>query len=179
MIARHRTVKTSGLAVPTFDPVDTLLTLAFHAARSDGHRLIWLKDVERSLAVEEPDLDELVRRARAARCAPAVGVILERAQSLLGAEVPEETIVALTPRTIRAVHRLACAVVDPLQFDERSTLTRTFTRSVRSSMATTVAAVPRRALRQLRWRLVPPGQNETDCPAEKASYLAAVAASRP
>ena len=46
------------------------MTLAFHAARSDGHRLVWLKDIERALAVESRDLDELVRRCRASRCAP-------------------------------------------------------------------------------------------------------------
>ena len=45
----------------------------------------------------EPDLDELVRRCRRARCAPPVGVMLERAAQLLDADVPDEIIRALTP----------------------------------------------------------------------------------
>ena len=65
MIERNRRVVVSGVSVPTLDTVDTLLTLAFHAARSDGHRLVWFKDVERSVAVDAPDFDELVRRCRA------------------------------------------------------------------------------------------------------------------
>ena len=36
----------------TLDSVDTLLSLAFHAARSDGHRLVWSKDIERVVASE-------------------------------------------------------------------------------------------------------------------------------
>ena len=67
MVERSRRVVVSGASVPTLDPVDTLLTLAFHAARSDGHRLVWLKDVERAVAVEEPDLDEL---GAAVPCSP-------------------------------------------------------------------------------------------------------------
>ena len=62
MIERGRRVVVSGVDTPTLDPADTLLTLAFHAARSDGHRLMWYKDVERSLVADEPDLDDVVRR---------------------------------------------------------------------------------------------------------------------
>ena len=106
MIERTRLVDVSGVTTPTLDPVDTLLTLAFHAARSDGHRLVWLKDIERAVAVEQPDLDELVRRCRAYRCAPPVGVMLGRARSLLDADVPDEIMRALVPMTLRAADRV-------------------------------------------------------------------------
>jgi hypothetical protein len=175
MIDRRRSVTLSGVTAPTLDPVDTLLTLAFHAARSDGHRLLWLKDVERSLAVEAPDLDELTRRCHRQRCAAPVGIILERTGSALSADIPRETIDAMTPRTLRTVNGAVCSVVHPIQFHERPTIARAFTRSVRSSLAASVAAVPTRAATQLRRHLFPPPVNETDDPREKARYLAAVA----
>jgi hypothetical protein len=174
MIARRRAVSVSGQTVPTLDPVDTLLTLAFHAARSDGHRLVWLKDVERSLAVERPDVDELVRRCRSYRCGPPVGVVLNRARSLLGADVPDEVVLELTGRSLRLVDSLVSRAVHPVQFDERPTLTRWFTRSVRSSLVTTATAGPTRFARRLERRFLPPAANETDDPIEKERYLNAV-----
>ena len=95
MIERSRSIAISGTRTSTFDAVDTLLTLAFHAARSDGHRLIWLKDIEREVAAEQPDFDELIRRCREYRCARPVGLMLHRAHVVLGAEVPDEVIRAL------------------------------------------------------------------------------------
>ena len=176
MLERRRQADVSGLKAWILDPVDQLLTLAFHAARSDGHCLVWVKDIERSLAVEEPDLDELVRRCRDERCGPPVGVMLGRSSTLLDADVPPETIAALTPRALRGADRVVCAVAHPIQLNERPTLTRVFTRSVRSSLAATVAEVPVRAARGLARRLHPPAAHETDSPAEKASYLRAVTA---
>ena len=75
LIARSRMVDAAGLRLPTFDAPDTLITLAGHAARSGGHRLLWLKDIERTIAVDRPDFDEVVRRSRYG-CAPPVGIIL-------------------------------------------------------------------------------------------------------
>ena len=177
MIARRRCVDVSGVDVPSLDPVDTLLTLAFHAARSDGHRLIWLKDIERSLAVEAPDLEALVERAQAQRCAPPVGIVLDRARAVLGAEVPGRVVRDLTSGPLRAAERVTTWLVDPVQFHERDTLTRMFTRSIRSSTRETLSDVPRRGARMLHRQRFPPASNETSDPDEKASYLRAVAAS--
>jgi len=177
MLGRVRRVDVSGLEVPTFDPVDTLVTLAFHAARSDGHRLIWLKDIERSLAVEQPDLGEVVRRAQAARCAPPVGLMLSRARRVLDAQVPSEVVDAMTPPSLRAIDRLACALVDPIQLDERETVTRALTRSARSSLLESVTDIPARSVRWARQRFTKVPANETDDPTEKARYVRAVAAS--
>jgi hypothetical protein len=174
MIARRRAVVVSGVHVPTFDPVDTVLTLAFHAARSDGHRLVWLKDIERAIAVDRPDLDELERRCRAYRCGPPVGVMLRRAATLVEAEVPDNIVRMLTPRPLLVADRTISGLVSPIQFHDRPTLTRAFTRSVRSTSASSLAAGPGRAVRRLRRRLFPPEENETDDPVEKAAYLSAV-----
>ncbi len=175
MIDRGRRVSVSGVDTPTLDPVDTLLTLAFHAARSDGHRLMWFKDVERCVVVDRPDLDELVRRARAYHCGGPVGLILNRARYLLDTPIPLDVVLALMPRALRIADDLATRVENPLQLHERSTITRRFTRSVRASVASSVSAVPERAARSLRRSLFPPPPNETDAPDEKAAYLAAVA----
>ena len=72
-LERRRLIDVAGRRVPTFDAVDTLLHLALHAARSNADHLLWFKDIERSLAVDEPDLDEFLR-ARRSGCAPSVGV---------------------------------------------------------------------------------------------------------
>jgi hypothetical protein len=177
MIDRCRRVVVSGVETPTLDPVDTLLTLAFHAARSDGHRLMWFKDVERSIAIDKPDLDELVRRTRAYRCGGPVGLILERAREWLDADIPESYIRAMMPSTLRAADHLTTRARNPVQLHERDTVTRWFTRSVRSSIATSVLAVPERGARYVHRALFPPPPNESDSPTEKASYLQAVATS--
>ena len=180
MIERRRQVAVSGVTAPTLDPVDTLVTLAFHAARSDGHRLIWLKDVERAVSIERPDLDELVRRSATYRCGPPVGVILDRARRLVDADVPTEIIRALVPIGIRATDLVAQSLTAPVQLHERVTITRMVTRSIRSSIVGSVWDMPTRAARRLRRRLVRPPENETDDAVEKQRYLDAVAlSSRP
>lgn len=175
MVDRARRVDVSRVAVPTLDPVDTLITLAFHAARSDGHRLMWLKDVERAVAVDEPDLDELVRRCRAYGCGPPVGLILGRARNLLGADIPDEIVRATLPRALREADRAISRVEHPVQLHERDTITRAFTRSVKSSTVASFVAVPDRGVRSLRRRLRPHQVNESDDVDEKRSYLDAVA----
>lgn len=175
MLERRRTGDISGLQLPIPEPVDGLLTLAFHAARSDGHRLVWMKDIERAVAVDEPDLDELVIRCRDQRCGPPVGLMLHRARAIVGADVPVDAIDVLTPAALRVADRGVCAVVDPVQLHERPTLTRLFTRSVRSSLASTVVEVPARTWHLMSRRLRPPVVSETDDADEKASYLRAVA----
>jgi Uncharacterised nucleotidyltransferase len=176
MLGRTRDVSLGPMSVPTFDPVDSLWSTCFHAARSDGHRLVWFKDIERILAVDEPDLDEVVRRSRAYRVAPPVGLMLARAKRILGAPVPDATIDALTPQPLLRTERRVCARQDPIQFHEDPTFTRAFTRSVRSSAVATIREIPVRSARSLQRRWFPPSENETDDEAEKESYLDAVAA---
>jgi hypothetical protein len=177
MIERARRVEAAGLRIPTFDSADTLVNLAFHAARSGGHRLLWLKDIERSIAVDRPDLDEVVRRALANRCGPPVGIVLDRTASILDADVPDEVIRALLPLSLRVVNRATERFVPPIRLHERDSITRWLTRSVRSSTASTVVETPRRAVHKLIRASRPPQPNETDDPSEKASFLHAVSTS--
>lgn len=177
MVRRSRHVDVAGLDVPTFDPADTLLSLAFHAARSGGHRLLWLKDLERSVTVDRPDLDEVVRRAQRSRCGPPIGVMLARAAAVLGADVPDDVVRALVPRSLGLANRLLERAVPPVQLHDRDTVTRWFTRSARASVASTTSDVPRRAMHRLVRTTRPPRPNETDDLTEKARYLDAVSRS--
>ena len=176
MFERVRRVNVGGLAVPTFDEVDTLVMLGLHASKSGTHRLVWLKDIERALAVDRPCLQEVVRRSHEWRVAPRVGVPLARSVSLLAAEVPVEVIEALLPRPLRAVDRAIVAISPPVRADEADTLARWWSRSLRSSgPATAWGLVDRthRAARRLvgRW----PGDESSD-ELEKRRYLDEVAA---
>lgn len=175
MVGRAREVDLAGVNAATFDPVDTLLTIAFHAARSEGHCLVWLKDVERSVAVEEPDLDELVRRCNEQHCAPPVGLILDRSRVLLEAPVPEEIIRTLTPAPLLAAERVTRSISHPIPLHGRTTLTRSFTGSTKSSTRASVTLLPTRAASRLRRIARLGAENETDDQREKMSYLAAVA----
>jgi hypothetical protein len=74
--------------VRTLDPTDTLIHLCLHAAISGGDRLVWVKDIERAVAVRPPDWDELVSRCARWSVGAPVGLMLARAAAFLGAEVP-------------------------------------------------------------------------------------------
>ena len=112
LLERRRVLDIGGRAISTLDATDTLLHVALHATFSGGHRLSWVKDVERLVAVSDLDWDAVVRRSLASRTGPAVGVLLQRARRLLDAPVPTEVLAALAhPRAealgLRAVERLA------------------------------------------------------------------------
>jgi hypothetical protein len=126
--ARARVVDVEGLPAPTFDPVDTLVHLALHAALGGADRLSWFEDVRRSIAVEAPPWDEVIERARGWGAGASVAVTLRRARASLGAEVPDRVLRELDPSALRrsagtwverwwAAHRarsrLAVGAIDP------------------------------------------------------------------
>jgi hypothetical protein len=88
LLRRSEPVELAGVAARTLDPTDTLIHLALHAAISGGDRILWLKDIERSVAVRPPDWSALVERSRAWRVGAPVGLLLGRAARFLGAAVP-------------------------------------------------------------------------------------------
>jgi hypothetical protein len=111
LLARAVRVELAGLEVPTLEPSDSVLHLALHAGLSGGDRLIWLKDMERSIAVRPPGWDDVVGRARGWRVAPVVGFMLARAMDVAGARVPagvrHQLVGPRTERLIRLVDRLS------------------------------------------------------------------------
>lgn len=178
MLARARRRSISGVLAPILDPVDQIVNLGFHAARSGGHRLVWLKDIERAMAVDQPDPVAIHDRARSFGCGPSVGLVFDRTQRILGLTLPGDLPASLASPALLAADRAVCALRHPIQFHERETSSRTLVRSVRGSTLASISEAPSRAVRRLRNRLDPPRPNETSDLAEKRSYFAAVAGSK-
>jgi hypothetical protein len=111
VLDRVQVVQLGGIAVPGLEPTDALLHLAVHAGLSGGDRLIWAKDIERSISCDDLDWDALVERARRWRVRRVVGFMLRRSQAVLGARIPPAARRALTDpateRLIDIVDRLA------------------------------------------------------------------------
>ncbi|MFF2451672.1 nucleotidyltransferase family protein [Isoptericola sp. NPDC058082] len=85
MIARRRTVALGGgRDVPTFDPVDSVLVLAFHAAQAGAGRLLWLVDIAGAVAACDGARQEVGPRARAMRIDAPVALVVDRAARVLG-----------------------------------------------------------------------------------------------
>jgi hypothetical protein len=101
VLDRTRTVRISGVDVHTLDAADGLVHLGLHAALSGGDRLIWLKDIERAIEVETPDWDDVIERALRWGAGAAVAVLLRRAATVLGAEVPVWVLRDLDPSPMR------------------------------------------------------------------------------
>jgi hypothetical protein len=90
MLRRSPSVVIDGKVVRTFDPVDTLLYVAHHAASGGGHRLSWIKDVQVCANVEGLDWEEVTERAGSLRLRLVLAVMLARAARVLpGFRAPE------------------------------------------------------------------------------------------
>ena len=151
LFERSREVDVAGRSLPTLDPVDTLLHVALHAALSGGDRVIWLKDIERTIVVDQPPWEEVIRRARAWKAGRSIAITLGRARRSLGAPVPEDVLDALF------ASRLWRRLSDEL--DRRSPTERSVGREspavfwaqlTRDSGVATARAVLNRASRRLR-----------------------------
>lgn len=88
MLARTRRASLGGVDVPVLEPTDALLHLALHGALAGGDRLIWTVDVTSAMAEQPPDWAALEERALAWHIGPPVGLMLDRAERTLGADVP-------------------------------------------------------------------------------------------
>ena len=99
---RSRVVDVDGVAAPTFDPVDTVVHLALHAALGGADRLSWFEDIRRSIMIESPAWDDVIERARSWGAGASVAVTFRRARAALGADVPEWVLRGLDPS---ALHR--------------------------------------------------------------------------
>jgi hypothetical protein len=110
LLGRAAEVRLAGVDVSTLDPTDSLIHLCVHAAISGGDRILWMKDIERAVAVRPPDWDDLVARARRWHVAAPAGLMLARSARFLGAGVPGEVVSDLVGpgamRFIRGIDRL-------------------------------------------------------------------------
>lgn len=85
MLGRARSVGIGGdVEVPTFDPVDTALHIAFHAAQAGANRLVWLADLRFSIDRPGFEWPEFERRARSAGVWPPIALVVDRTRRVLG-----------------------------------------------------------------------------------------------
>ncbi len=182
LLRRSEPVSLAGVAVRTLDPTDTLIHLALHAAISGGDRILWLKDIERSVAVRPPDWGALVTRSHGWRVGAPVGLLLRRAARFLGAAVPE----SVTRDLLGSAPRLIVGAVDEL-FPWEAALgrlvspNRLLARSIGQGFAGASAWLAVRSIRNL-----DPGQERAASAftpggdaADRAAFLAAVERSEP
>jgi hypothetical protein len=85
MLERARFVEVgNGLRVRTFDEIDTVLHLAFHAAQAGASKLMWAGDIHYALQAPGFDTAEFWRRAAEYRISRPVSLVLWRVASALG-----------------------------------------------------------------------------------------------
>lgn len=163
LLERARPVRLGGTAVLTLDPTDTLLHVAAHGTLSGGNRLVWLKDVERVVATDTPDWDEVVDRARSWRIGPAVALALTRASRVLGAAVPAGVPEAMAEgRAYLAAGAIADRVAPPARSTGARSIAQLVSRSARQDTTATAVEIARRLAAVITgWRFSP-GQPEND-----------------
>lgn len=183
LLARSIEIKIGSVSAPTLDPADTLLHLAYHTAHSGGHRLMWLKDVER--AASNPDLDwaETLTRARRDGIALPLAVVLARSGEVVGFEKTPPA-AALRPAR-RTAWGMFAAGVDrwspaPVLPDDKLSGQIAFKNTRRSSPASIAAAIT--SLKDRRAVAFDPKQNplyiEAGGEAARAAYLRIVEGGR-
>ncbi|MGH8888890.1 MAG: nucleotidyltransferase family protein [Acidothermaceae bacterium] len=183
LIERSVDIKIGSVTVPTLDPADTLLHLAYHTAHSGGHRLMWLKDVERAAANPDLDWDVTLQRARRDGVALALAVVLARVGAVIGFEK------APPAAALGSAHRTAwglfAAGVDswspaPMLPDDKFSGQIAFKNTRESSWASVTAAVA--SLRGRRGGSGAPAENplyaDAGGDAARAAYLRIVEGGR-
>jgi Uncharacterised nucleotidyltransferase len=137
-IERARAVTVAEMSVATFDDVDTLLHLCLHAAMGGGHRLVWMSDIDRCVAVDRPDWDAVVARTRQWQVTVPVGLMLARARRTLGTPVPVPvTRLLIGTRASHAVATLTDTVWPVRRASDRGSPARMLARSARATMPAT------------------------------------------
>lgn len=156
LLERARLRRIGSSAIRTLDATDTVLHLCVHGCLSGGDRLVWLKDLERALACDPPDWEELGVRARSWRVTLPVALMLIRARATLGACVPEGATEVLVDR--RVWPRIV-AVADRLPALERAigdrSIARMVSRSTRSDTVSSLRQLGRHAIEGSRHPFAP------------------------
>jgi hypothetical protein len=152
LFARAREVRVSDAPVTTLSLADTVVYVAMHMLHSGGHRLVWLKDVERLLVQPELDPAEVAGRARTWDGELVLTSALRRVELALGTPPHAPTIrSACRPaRTWSAAASLAWRRSPAEGEDGEASLGRVVSRSVRGSQGESLRELARRGLQHLR-----------------------------
>ncbi len=153
LFGRARAAALGSLKIRRLDPVDGLLHLCVHAGLSGGVRLLWLKDIERTIAREAPDWRRVVERAGAWRAEVLVAGMLQRARRTVGARVPDEVLEELAPsRAGRAVDSLFDRIWPPESSHLLGSPSASWMRYRRRRLVASLAAFAGRMRVGLWWR---------------------------
>ncbi|MGI8684023.1 MAG: nucleotidyltransferase family protein [Acidimicrobiales bacterium] len=145
ILERSRPAVLARTAVRTLDATDTLVHLGAHATLSGGHRLVWLKDLDRVIASGPPPWDDVVATARAWGVGPAVALSLDRARRILAVPVPPGVPEALAGgRAYLAAGAVADLVAPPARSSGRRSIGLMVSRAARPDTASTMAEFGRR-----------------------------------
>ena len=151
LFERARTVDLGNVQVRTLEPVDTLLHLCIHAGLAGGDRLLWMKDVEQALRSRSLPWDQIIGRAHRWRAGPLVALVLRRARSEIGAQVPDNVVESLFRSRSRSALSAGIDRAWPASRSRgRVTPSIVWAQVVRDRWTTTIDAFVRRAIRRLR-----------------------------
>ena len=84
LFQRAVTVDVGGLEVPSLADPDAVVYLALHTLHSGGHRLVWLKDLERLLTRPALPLDDVRERAQQWHAELVLATAIGRVRHALG-----------------------------------------------------------------------------------------------
>ena len=183
IFSRARGVPALGPTALTTDPVDTLIHLCLHACLEGGGRLIWLKDIERSIANDPSSWDDVLERSSAWRVNLFVGTMLMRSRAVLGTPVPDSVIEHLLPnRPWRAMLRAADRLFPVATPRRRETPATLVAQGMHTDVLSTIgflAKVPARRGFAAAASLIGRGQQSADeagpAPDVRAAFLRRVA----
>jgi glycosyltransferase involved in cell wall biosynthesis len=148
---RSRVIRIAGMDVPTLSGADTVVHVALHLMLAGGHRLIWLKDLERLLATGTAPVAEVARRAREWQAEVVLAAALGRVARALGC--PPGARPLLEPRTPHrlwtGVDGLAARLTPVERQDGSASLLRILARSARGSERQSGVELARKSLHHL------------------------------
>ena len=151
---RVRSVHVGERLVPTMSSADSIVYVALHAMLSGGHRLVWLKDLERLLVREDWVTDDVQIIAESWGASLALHTALSRAGRIIGSS-PGARSIRIRPRTGHLwawIDDAACRLAPVEQEDGSGSLGRLVARSVRPTLRASLTEGSRRTVSFLRDR---------------------------
>lgn len=142
----ERRVRDGQVGAPVLEVTDRLIHYAVHVAISGGHRLGWIKDLERTVVNDPPDWEALIERSLAWKVGLPVAAMLGRTAHTLAAPVPRHVIDALAPDPAqRALVRALRSWRPEGHLPGGGSLDRAVTRALCDTVPTTVAGLGEQA----------------------------------
>jgi teichuronic acid biosynthesis glycosyltransferase TuaH len=148
---RARSVDVDGTPVPTLDAADTVVYVAMHLMLAGGHRLIWLKDLERLLTTASAPVASVAEVARSWHAELLLATAVARMTRVLGPAPGSCDLLRLIEhrRVWLGIDGLASRWGPTERQDGRGSLTRLLGRSVRGTQRASIRTLSRKARQHL------------------------------